>query len=211
MPFIAAALPASSLRAAQVLLLLVALTSDVFAQVPESPPVANWVTRECKANSPSSKKSARKSKKNERQADSTDACLEVGAASLDVQERLQAVVRDGRWNISDEDTDQFFWTFSVQLSKDELEADTKPDATAVQMEWTSGKALVMVQTSELSGGYTRLTVSAKFDGFGESKDKFATERAAWELKSNGRLEAGLIAKLRKRLKGGSQAPIENRR
>lgn len=202
MPFIAATLPTSSLRVAQVLLLLVALANDVFAQLPEGPPGANWATRECKTVSPSPKKSARKGKKTTPQVDSTDACLEVGAASLDVQERLQAVVRNGRWNISDEDIDQFFWTFSVQLTRNELVADTKPDAAAAQMEWTGGKALVMVQTSNLSGGYTRLTVSAKFDGFGESVDKFAPERASWKLKSNGRLEAGLIAELRKRLKGG---------
>lgn len=129
-----------------------------------------------------------------------NACLEIAANSLDVQERLQALVRETRWTVSDEDTDPFFWTFSVQVTKDELVADTQPEPAAEQVDWTGGKARVMVQTSELPGGYTRLTVSANFDGLGESEDKFAPQRASWKLKSNGRLEAGLIAELRKRLK-----------
>ena len=166
-------------------------------------PAANWATRECKTVSPSSKKAARKGKKIAAQADLVNACLEIAANSLDVQERLQALVRETRWTVSDEDTDPFFWTFSVQVTKDELVADTQPEPAAEQVDWTGGKARVMVQTSELPGGYTRLTVSANFDGLGESEDKFAPQRASWKLKSNGRLEAALIEALRKRLKASS--------
>jgi len=134
------------------------------------------------------------------QADSADGCLEVAAGSIEVQERLQAIVRDNRWRVLDEDTDESSWTFSVQLTRDELVADTKPDAVTEQMQWSSGKAAVVVQTVELPDGYTRVTITSRFDGFGESEDKFAPERALWKLTSNGRLEAGLIDALRARLK-----------
>ena len=129
-----------------------------------------------------------------------DSCLEIAAGTLEVQERLQTIVRENRWNLSEEDTDESSWTFSVQLTKDELVADTKPDSAAEQVQWTGGKASVFVQTADLPDGYTRLTIKSRFDGFGESEDKFAPERALWKLKSNGRLEASLIDALRARLK-----------
>ena len=200
------ALPCISRKLAIVLFAFVQawnlIPSSALVQAAQNPPGDHWAVRPCNAQSRSSKASPRKSKSKNRgaQPDSTNGCLEVAAGSLEVQERLQAIVRDNRWSVLDEDTDESSWTFSLQLTRDELVADTKPDAVTEQMQWTSGKAAVVVQTAELPDGYTRVTITSRFDGFGESEDKFAPERALWKLKSNGRLEAGLIDALRARLK-----------
>ena len=181
------------------------LVPSTSAQPQRSASANKWTTRDCKPASRSSKSADRKSKskKSAASADSADSCLEVAAGSLEVQERLQTIVRENRWSLSEEDTDESSWTFSVQLTKDELVADTKPDSAAEQLQWTGGKASVFVQTTDLPDGYTRLTIKSRFDGFGESQDKFAPERAFWKLKSNGRLEASLIDALRTRLKNPS--------
>ena len=58
--------------------------------------------------------------------------------------------------------------------------------------------MVYLRTSELADGYTRVVVTARFDGYGEPEDKFAPKRESWALPSNGVLESSLTTALSKR-------------
>jgi hypothetical protein len=125
----------------------------------------------------------------------TNACLEVRSASLDIQEYLQAYAREQKWNIADERVAEDTWTFARILESKELLSATKSNSGNSRMAWTSGKALVKVWTEELEGGFTRVSISASFVGYGQNADQFATQRQSWPLDSNGSLEAQLISAL----------------
>ena len=124
------------------------------------------------------------------------ACLEVHSTSLDVQEHVQSFVREQKWHVGDEQIGEAFLSFNMALAKEDLLGYTMPDAAAALVQWRSGKVVVLVKTSDLSDGYARTIVSAHFEGFGESDDAFAMQRASWTLLSNGKLEAILISGLR---------------
>lgn len=143
------------------------------------------------------KKPAKRKKKNAVQAEtnSGNACLEVHSTSLDVQEHLQSFARDQKWRVGNEAVGESFWSFSMTLKQEDLLGYTKADSATERVQWRSGRAVVLVKTTELGDGYTRTTVSTRFEGFGESDDKFAMKRASWTLSSNGRLESTLIGAL----------------
>jgi hypothetical protein len=126
----------------------------------------------------------------------TDACLEVHSSALVVQERLQKFVRDQSWSVDDERIDENLWTFHRELSPQELLAFAKPEPAAAKVEWRKGRATLLVRTVELDNGFSRTTISAKFDGYGDVDDALATQRSSWSLFSNGQLEANLAAGLR---------------
>jgi hypothetical protein len=156
--------------------------------------------RSCKSldsRTSAGKKSTKQKKKNAgvEETGSGAGCLEVHSTTLDVQEHLQAFVREQKWRVGDEEIGETFLSFSVALSKEELLGYTTPDTTAKRVEWRSGKAVVLVKTSDLSDGYTRTIVSAHFEGFGDPDDSFAMKRASWTLNSSGRLEATLTSAL----------------
>jgi hypothetical protein len=119
----------------------------------------------------------------------------VHATSLDIQEYLQAYAREEKWNISDERVAEDTWTFVRILERKDLLSATKSDSSNSHVAWTSGKALVKVRTEELEGGFTRVSVSAGFVGYGQNADQFATQRYSWPLDSNGTLEAQFISAL----------------
>jgi hypothetical protein len=143
-------------------------------------------------------KQSTKQKKNDKghaEANSSTTCVEVHSASLDVQERLQAFVREQKWHVGDEEIGETFLSFSMALSKEELLGYTKPNSATERVQWRSGKAVVLVNTSDLNDGYARTMVSIHFEGFGESDDTFAMKKASWTLRTNGRLETILIGAL----------------
>jgi hypothetical protein len=137
------------------------------------------------------KKPVKRKAKSSGSANPGEACLEVRSSSLSLQEELQSFVREQKWRVGDEDIGESFWSFSVVLSKEELLDYAKPDSTSERVQWSGGKAIVSVRTTELNDGYTRATVSGHFEGFGEPGDTLAIQRASWTLISNGKLEAKL--------------------
>jgi hypothetical protein len=152
--------------------------------------------RECKPGfdaSPTTKKKPQQSKKSKvaDQAPASQACMEIRYPALMIQERLQNHVRAQRWNISEEQTSEDTWTFSLMLSKDQLGSYTKPQVLP-KVTWHGGKSSVQVRTNELPDGFTRVVFSVRFEGYGEAEDQFAAQHESWPLASNGTLESSLL-------------------
>jgi hypothetical protein len=145
----------------------------------------------------SRKKTGRNKQKNVQDASDagTHACLEAHSTSLDIQEYLQAYAREQKWNIAEERVADDTWTFARILEKKDLLSTTKSNPSNSHVAWTSGKSLVKVRTEELEGGFTRVSISAGFVGYGQNADQFATQRQSWPLDSNGALESQLISAL----------------
>ena len=165
------------------------------------------MTRPCSmvpaaAASKPSKRTSRNKRKNSGETVSIPPtrCLEVLSAGLDIQEYLQTYIRDQKWQLDDEHVAEDAWTFYRNLGKDELLSATKSDANNLRVTWTSGKAFFQVRTAELAGGFTRVSISASFQGYGENLDHFAPPRESWPLNSNGTLEAQLLYALDTHLK-----------
>ena len=123
-------------------------------------------------------------------------CLEVRAPAMDVQGHLQSFVRKLRWAISDEDMNDYLWSFNLALTKDELLSYGHAEPPAERVDWQNGKAVVLIRSIDLGDGYSRSTMTAQFTAFGESEDTFAMRRTTWTWASNGKLESLLIAELR---------------
>jgi hypothetical protein len=156
--------------------------------------------RECKPGfdvSASKKKKPQQSQKGQvaAEAPASQVCLEIPYPDLMIQERLQNYVRAERWNISDEQTSEDTWTFFLLLSKEQLGSYTKPQILP-KVTWHGGKASVQVRTSELPDGFTRIVLSARFEGYGKAEDQFAAQRESWPLSSNGKLESSLLSILK---------------
>jgi hypothetical protein len=170
-------------------------------------PAVDTVSRPCKSI-PDSKRSKtankNRSKKNADEAGkSTSACIEVHSTAIDVQEYLQAQGREEKWNLSDEHVAEDAWTFSRKLEKDELVHFTKQDASTEHVSLTSGAAFVRVGTVELDDGFVRVQVTARFEGHGQSADRFAPPKESWPLSSNATLENQLISVLGRHFKNAS--------
>ncbi len=150
--------------------------------------------RSCKPGSdePQGKKKASASRNNNRVEipAAKPACIEIHQSALLVQEFSQKVVRDLQWKVVDEQATEDFWNFSIAINADELVTYTKP-SKELRVSWTGGKASVNIQTIVVSDGYTRVFVSAKFDGYGNQEDSLALRRESWPLPSNGALEANI--------------------
>lgn len=165
-------------------------------------PAPAAAVRACKADLGSSagvrgSTKGRKKKAEDKPTDAANACLEVRFLPLDIQEYLQTYVREQQWKISKEHVGEQTLIFSRELNKDELLGYTKHDNGWDRIIWSGGSALIQLQTTELEGGYTRATIAARFQGYGENRDKFAMPREFWPLESNGTLETSLSAALEK--------------
>jgi hypothetical protein len=160
--------------------------------------------RPCKNIASGSKSKVRKKngKKNrdDEGADSAGACLEVCSTALEIQEYLQTYGREEKWNLSGEHVGEDAWTFSRKLEKEELSRYTKNDANTDRVNWTSGVAFIQVRTMELKDGFVRVQVSVRFQGYGQSLDRFAPPKEFWPLKSNTTFENQLISILEKHFK-----------
>lgn len=126
---------------------------------------------------------------------STDACLEIQATAIDIQEFFQNYVREQKWKIADEHAAENAWTFYRYLEKDELLDAAKGDSSTTRVVWTGGKAFFQIRTADLDRGFARVSISATFQGYGENPDQFAPPREFWRMNSNGKLEAQLLSAL----------------
>jgi len=166
---------------------------------PRSPSVDS-LARPCN-NTPIGSKPSKGTKKNGKKdlgdagADSAGACIEVRSRALEIQEYLQAYGREQKWNLSDEHVAEDAWTFTRKLEREEFLRYTKNDANTDRVKWTSGVAFVQVKTVDLGEGFVRVQVSAHFQGYGQSLDRFAPPKEFWPLISNGTLENQLISAL----------------
>lgn len=146
------------------------------------------------------KDQAKRKSSQEPSTSTTDACLEVQATTIDIQEYFQSYVRDQKWKIADEHAAENAWTFYRYLEKDELLNAAKGDSSTSRVVWTGGKAFFQVRTTELEGGFARVAISASFQGYGENPDQFAPPREFWRMNSNGKLEGQLLSALETHLK-----------
>lgn len=123
------------------------------------------------------------------------ACLEVKASGLEVQQFLQSFVREQAWTIGQQHSGGDTWTFVRWLDKDELARVAKANIAGGRIAWKEGKGFVTVRTSDAKEGFTRVQISARYQGRGETKERFARPTDIWPLISNGTLESGMIAAL----------------
>ena len=186
---------------ASVLLILISLfslDSPTFAQEPVDKSSPSPLSRPCSAPAGTSRKGKPKGKS----AATSDpaACLEVKQSLVDLHEFFQSYVRDQGWSIDDERIAEDSWIFTRYLTKDELLQFAKEGSYAGRVKWVAGKVIVQVAAHELGGGFTRVEVSARFQGFGQNVDRFAPPRDTRELDSSGELEKMLISALEAHLK-----------
>ena len=162
------------------------------------------VTRACSANpvlGPSGKNKKAHKPEHSLPPEPLPACLEVKGEALEIQEGLQAVVRDLKWRVHENHASEDSWTFVRYFSVEDLEkcADTKVLLEPVEFE--SGKAGVLVRTADIGEGFIRVQISAQIQGEGKSADTVVKQPVtSWPLRSKGTLEQELIAALQSRYK-----------
>jgi hypothetical protein len=186
-----------------------AFTVALFAAVPSSHPQATAAgseaqnaTRACAANpvlEPTGKKKAAHKPKHPLPPEVAPVCIEVKGEPIEVQEFLQAFARDQEWRSGEHHASEDTWSFVRYLNFEELEkyADTKVLIESVK--FSSGKAAVVVRTSDAGGGYVRVQITARFQGEGQSEDKvMAQPGSIWTLMSRGVFEQELVGALKAR-------------
>jgi hypothetical protein len=184
------------------ILLVAAESSPCWAQTGAAGSEMQSATRACSANpvlESAAKKKAAHKPKHAQPPEAAPDCLEVKGEPIEVQEFLQAFARDQEWRTGEHHASEDTWSFVRYLSAGELEkyADTKVLVEPVK--FSSGKAAVVVRTSDAGGGYVRVQITARFQGEGESEDKvMARPGSIWTLVSRGVFEEELVAALRKR-------------
>jgi hypothetical protein len=127
--------------------------------------------------------------------------VEVKGEAMEIQETLQAAVRDLKWRVYENHASEDSWTFVRSLNVEELEkyADTKVLLEPVEFEY--GKAALVVRTADIGQGFVRVQISAQFQGEGKSADAVVKQPVtSWPLRSKGALEQELIAALQSRYK-----------
>ena len=185
---------ARTLRVATILFCVARLAGAQQATPNAGPPATS---RACSANpvlGPGGKKKS--SPKTKLPPEPVPACLELKGEPLEIQEALQAVVRDLQWRIHENHATEDTWTFVRYLDSEELEkyADTKVLIESVNFE--DGKAAVLVRTADIGGGFARVQISVHFEGDGKSSDATLKQPAtSWPLNSKGTLEKELLTAL----------------
>jgi hypothetical protein len=176
------------------------VTASPAATVP--PPTAN--TRACTANpvlGPTSKSKSSKKSKHPLPPDPLPACLEVKGQPIEIQEFLQSVVRELQWRTGENHASEDTWTFVRYLNEEELAKYGDTKVLIEPVEFSSGKAAVTIRTTELPDGYSRVQITAHFQGEGKSTDKvWAQPGSSWSLHSTGVLENELSGALQARYK-----------
>ncbi len=160
--------------------------------------------RACTANpvlTPRGKSRSANKSKHPLPPDPAPTCLEVKGEPIEIQEFLQSVVRELQWRTGENHASEDTWSFVRYLNEEELAkyADTK--VLVEPVDFTSGKAAVTVRTTELPDGYTRVQVTAHFQGEGKSTDKLMAQPGnSWPLRTKGTLEKELSDALQTRYK-----------
>jgi hypothetical protein len=134
------------------------------------------------------------------------ACLEAKDSPVNIQEFFQSYVRVQAWRFGQEKVIADGWIFARFLDKEELLQFAKEGPFAGHVNWTEGKAVVLVATRQLDDGYTRVEISARIHGFGENVDRFAPARDSWDLDSTAVLENILISALEDHFKSLHSTP-----
>jgi len=172
------------------------------------PVLADDVIRPCKISdtTPPVKSSDPQKKKVKGYSDepSPGVCVEVRTGILEVQEILQAKVRDLRWKIHDEILNDNSWLFLRDLDVNELLGMTKKDKRPQDVEWKGGSVTLRVTTTDVGEGFTRTIILAQLRGVGKTKDKLKVQHEWWPLESNGSLEESLMEAIRKHFAPVSQ-------
>jgi hypothetical protein len=178
-----------------IFLLAIALTWLLAAPAQQNPapkPVFRPCANSWNDSGTNTKKNRPKSSKRETPPE-TGACIELAFSALEIQEYLQSHARNEQWKISGDQMTEDSWTFSLELSKEELLRDISDVAKNNRVEWTAGTVRVHVNTARLPDGYTRTIIRASFRGYGRSLDQFAPQKEYWELESNNNLENSVVS------------------
>jgi hypothetical protein len=156
-------------------------------------------TRPCSSNTslPSDSKAAQESHSNEsaEAPAAPPACLEVKGAPIDLQQFLQAFIRDQKWRVGQERASVDGLSFVRYLEPDELARYAHTEILVGRIVWTEGTVAVQVTTSAATDGFTRVQVNAKLQGKGSAGERFARPTNLWPLVSKGTLEGSMIAAL----------------
>jgi len=163
-------------------------------QSPASKPVVRPCADSWNDSHPNAKKNRPKGSKKESHPE-TGACIELAFSALEIQEYLQSHARNEQWKTTEDHMTEDSWTFSLELSKEELLRDISDDAKNNRVEWTTGTVRVHVNTARLTDGYTRTIIWASFRGYGRSLDQFAMQKEYWELESNNNFENSIVSVL----------------
>jgi hypothetical protein len=168
------------------------------AALPNQSTGARAVTRACAegwdSTAPRAKKKPPKRAKEDSQ-NKAAACIELAFSPLEIQEYLQSYVRNQQWKFGEEHLTEDSWTFSRELSKDELLSFTDKNANLARVNWSGGAALVHVSTVQVGEGFARTVIRASFRGYGLNEDQFTQRREYWELESNNNLETSIRSAL----------------
>jgi hypothetical protein len=168
-------------------------------QQPAANAAPSTVTRACSVNpvlGPGGKKKSAPKTKHPLPPEPLPACMEMKGEPLEIQEALQALVRDLQWRVHENHVSEDTWTFVRYMDADDLEkyADTKVLIEPVNFE--DGKAAVLVRTTDAGAGFARVQISAQFEGEGKSSDATLQQPAtSWPLVSKGTLEKELLTAL----------------
>lgn len=156
-------------------------------------------SRPCSANpvlAPSTKGKHAPKLKHPLPPDPPPACLEVKGEGIEVQEFLQNTAREQQWRFGENHASDDTWTFIRYFNPDELSKYADTNVLSEPVKFTSGKAAVLVRTSEIDLGYVRVQVAAHFQGNGKSTDKFLAQPGdVWPLNSKGVLEQEMLKPL----------------
>jgi hypothetical protein len=182
---------------------LLPLATAVMAQAPIPPattPGTTSFTRPCSANpvlsGTKNKKMGSHKSKHPLPSERPPACIEARGETVEIQEFLQGLARQQSWRIGENRASDDSWSFVRYLNSDELErfADTK--VLIEPVDFTSGKAAVIVRTTDIGEGYARVQISAQIQGAGKSTEKaMAQPGSEWPLNSKGVLEQELVTAL----------------
>ena len=134
-------------------------------------------------------------------ADPPPTCLETKGQPIEIQEFLQSKAREWQWRIGETHASEDSWSFVRYLSDEELAKYGDASVLVEPVIFTSGKAAIMVRTTELSDGYVRVQIAMNIQAEGKPSDKTSPQPGSrWPVVSKGTLEQELSDALQTRNK-----------
>lgn len=130
------------------------------------------------------------------------ACLEIQATPIEIQEFIQSLASEHGRTPAQLHTHGDTSTFVRHLEKDELLQYAKTEILAGHITWTEGKAFLEVKVGETADDFTRVQITARFQGHGQTSLALARPTDWWPLASKGTLEGGMIAALESHFSSG---------
>lgn len=174
-----------------------ALLAQEPAKTPPPSASETAFTRPCSANPvlppPTGKKKSSRKPKHPLPPEPPPTCVEVKGEGIEIQEFLQNTAREQAWRIGENHASEDMWSYVRYLDPDELQRFADTNVLIEPVKFTSGKAAVVVRTTDLANGYGRVQISVHIQGEGKSTDKtWAQPGSVWPLNSNGVLEQELV-------------------